>query len=887
LSLHNIEIFEGLSALDQARLLGLMEKSNFPAGSILFRQGDESDGMYVIQSGKVEIYTQTGGNNTNVLALLRDGECFGEMALLTGEPRTAFARALTDLTLFKIGTELFQQKILSEKNTISFTLSRLLCRRLSQANTALQATKSSQLQIINALIEPLPALFRKALLSTALMPVHSLEFLAEYYGLPDFASKITGYTLSNPYLVRLNDSNDELLIDPSACRIFAQIYMVETEPAESDLFIEKAAKYYLSKKMLPAAVETYAANGLWQMACDTAIDLETEMSVSSGLRKNIIRCFEKCPEEFLFKNFDFFLILLDIYHDEDAPSGLIKVESALSNAKDFFAGHQTTQLYQHAARFCRKMGFVQKSLEYLNLTFSLSPAQNDPLVQMGHTAVIDALREGNQARAFQLAKQNVESTWKIFLAEKAGLWFGRSKTVHLLSLILAGLCLLYFNAAEPFEGLDEKGMTFVGFSISAVILWSIEVIPAYLVALLMAMCWVLFGLVDAETALSGFSNSIWLFTVGVLGLSAAISKSGLLYRLSLQILRFFPPSYRGQMAGLSVCGLILSPLIPSAIAKVALTSPLALGISESMGFADQSKGSAGLGFTALIFSGLFIPFFLTASYVNFMVLGMIPGEYISWLEWFWWSMPLMIFFSVCMFGVISLLFRPENLPKQPSKQLLKDQLATLGTMTRQELVTLSVLTGVITLLILQPWHNIGGVWIVISGFAMLVIFGLLDKNTLKTGIDWAFLLYIGIIFAFASTASRLGVTPWIAGILTDLLKPFTASPYTFLPTLAVMVYLASFIVTGSPLVILLVLSLLPMAKQVGVHPWLIVFVILLSYNPFFFSYQSAIYLTAYYGTDEKAFTHRQGRTVAIYYALISILGIIISIPFWESIGLIK
>ncbi|MBU2621608.1 MAG: anion permease [Proteobacteria bacterium] len=887
MSLHNIEIFEGLSALDQARLLGLMEKSNFPAGSILFKQGDESDGMYVIQSGKVEIYTQTGGNITNVLALLQDGECFGEMALLTGEPRTASARAFTDLTLFKIGTELFQHKILSEKNTISYTLSRLLCQRLAQTNTALQATKSSQLQIVNALIEHFPALFRKALLSAALMPVPSLDFLIEYYGIPDFASKIASYTLSNPYLVRISDSNDELLIDPSACRIFAQMYIVETESTESDLFIEKAAEYYISKKMLPAAVEMYATNNFWQMACDTATDIEAEMSANSGLRKKIIRCFEKCPEELLIKNFDFFLILLDILLEEDAPSGLNKVESTLGNSKDFFTWHQKTQLYKHAARFCRKMGYVQKSMEYLNLTFSLSPVQNDPLVQMGHTAVIDALREGNQDRAFQLAKQNVESTWKISLAEKTGLWFGKSKIVHLLSLILACLCLFYFHAAEPFEGLDEKSMLFIGLSISAVILWSIEVIPAYLVALLMAMCWVLFGLVDAETALSGFSNPIWLFTVGVLGLSAAISKSGLLYRLSLQILRFFPPSYRGQIAGLSVCGLILSPLIPSAIAKVALTSPLALGISESMGFADQSKGSAGLGFTALIFSGLFIPFFLTASYVNFMVLGMLPGEYISWLEWFWWSMPLMIFFSVCMFGVIILLFSPENLPKNQSKQLLKDQLTTLGSMTRQEIITLSVLTGVITLLILQPLHNIGGVWIVISGFAMLVIFGLLDKNTLKTGIDWAFLLYVGIIFAFADTASRLGVTPWIAGILTDLLKPFTASPYTFLPALAVMVYLASFIVTGSPLVILLILSLLPMANQVGIHPWLIAFVILLSYNPFFFSYQSAIYLTAYYCTDEKAFTHRQGRTVAIYYALITIVGIIISIPFWETIGLIK
>ena len=62
MSLHNIEIFEGLSALDQARLPGRMERNNYPSGSIILRKGDKSDGAYGIQSGKVKIYTKNGKN---------------------------------------------------------------------------------------------------------------------------------------------------------------------------------------------------------------------------------------------------------------------------------------------------------------------------------------------------------------------------------------------------------------------------------------------------------------------------------------------------------------------------------------------------------------------------------------------------------------------------------------------------------------------------------------------------------------------------------------------------------------------------------------------------------------------------------------------------------
>ncbi len=77
-----------------------MEKVHYIRNDVIFRQGDEAGSMYEVISGSVGIYTDYGKRGQKMLASLKEGQFFGEMAMIEGVPRSATAVALSDrLTL--------------------------------------------------------------------------------------------------------------------------------------------------------------------------------------------------------------------------------------------------------------------------------------------------------------------------------------------------------------------------------------------------------------------------------------------------------------------------------------------------------------------------------------------------------------------------------------------------------------------------------------------------------------------------------------------------------------------------------------------------------------------------------------------------------------------
>ena len=79
-------------------------------GSVVFREGDAPDGMYVILSGKVRIFRELHGNETT-LATLKQGEFFGDMAVFEHKPRAATAKAIGDIDLRFISGPEFESMI--------------------------------------------------------------------------------------------------------------------------------------------------------------------------------------------------------------------------------------------------------------------------------------------------------------------------------------------------------------------------------------------------------------------------------------------------------------------------------------------------------------------------------------------------------------------------------------------------------------------------------------------------------------------------------------------------------------------------------------------------------------------------------------------------------
>ena len=91
--------FATLTPAQLTALAGKMTCERFPAGSALVRQGEKGDKFYLIRRGSCEVRV-SDGTTSRVVAKLHAGDFFGEIALLTGQPRTASVVATDDVELY-------------------------------------------------------------------------------------------------------------------------------------------------------------------------------------------------------------------------------------------------------------------------------------------------------------------------------------------------------------------------------------------------------------------------------------------------------------------------------------------------------------------------------------------------------------------------------------------------------------------------------------------------------------------------------------------------------------------------------------------------------------------------------------------------------------------
>jgi trk system potassium uptake protein TrkA len=99
-----------------------------PPGTELFRQGEAGETFYVVLSGEVQLKDAAA----QVVATVKPGGFFGELALLTGEPRTATAITVTPCELAAVGREDFRGVVMANPS-VALEMSRILGERLSRA----------------------------------------------------------------------------------------------------------------------------------------------------------------------------------------------------------------------------------------------------------------------------------------------------------------------------------------------------------------------------------------------------------------------------------------------------------------------------------------------------------------------------------------------------------------------------------------------------------------------------------------------------------------------------------------------------------------------------------------------------------------------------------
>ncbi|APW37030.1 hypothetical protein RD110_07300 [Rhodoferax koreense] len=147
-AIRGIALFANLPESEQQILADHLVHAPFVAGSVITRQGAVAHWLYLVIHGEADVVVE-GGNGHHgapagrtVVARLRDGEFFGEMGLLTGEPRSATVLAVTDVECYRLDKQGFGQ-VLAARPELAGEISTLLAQRRAATDARLEQSASA------------------------------------------------------------------------------------------------------------------------------------------------------------------------------------------------------------------------------------------------------------------------------------------------------------------------------------------------------------------------------------------------------------------------------------------------------------------------------------------------------------------------------------------------------------------------------------------------------------------------------------------------------------------------------------------------------------------------------------------------------------------------
>ena len=129
--LKTVDLFNAIPGDVLAKIAQIAEEIRTGDKYKIFLEGDHGDSMFVIISGKVNV-----AQNGQSIAILEQGKCIGEMALLDQEPRSADAITLEESVLLKIDQEGFYE-LMASNPEIMKQIVKILTRRVREMNKKL------------------------------------------------------------------------------------------------------------------------------------------------------------------------------------------------------------------------------------------------------------------------------------------------------------------------------------------------------------------------------------------------------------------------------------------------------------------------------------------------------------------------------------------------------------------------------------------------------------------------------------------------------------------------------------------------------------------------------------------------------------------------------
>ena len=301
----------------------------------------------------------------------------------------------------------------------------------------------------------------------------------------------------------------------------------------------------------------------------------------------------------------------------------------------------------------------------------------------------------------------------------------------------------------------------------ALALFATRLLPEVVTAL---GCFLAFLMVDAApnaVIFSGFtSGGFWLLFAGLI-VGTAISVTGLGRQFALRIFQKTGDSYIKAALLLALSGLGLGLLVPATMPRIIILMPVALSLSNTMGYEIGSRGHVGLTVTGAIATLLPTYAILTANLPTIIHFGAFETLYDikpSYARYFIEQAPA----NAVRFMVLLVLMLPFASARSDKKSVLDAPMPF--TYTQRKLLIL--LGSAILFWALDTFHGISPAWVALLLATVLLIpgFGILDSNVMKTKIDISPAFFIAAVFAISAVAQHTGLGTILADRLIPVLR---------------------------------------------------------------------------------------------------------------------
>ncbi len=359
----------------------------------------------------------------------------------------------------------------------------------------------------------------------------------------------------------------------------------------------------------------------------------------------------------------------------------------------------------------------------------------------------------------------------------------KAKMICFIVALASMAAILILPCPEQIEtdsgaiALTVQGKAALAVLAMAVILWATEAIPFPVTGLLAITALVMTKAMDFRTLVSdGFGSHIIMFFVGVLILSAAISNTGLLKRLTTWLLFHLGHKPKAIIFVFLAVGAAISGWITD-MAVAAVMLPIGVSILKDAGLKplESNFGKALMISCAWgpLIGGITTPAGCGPNPLTIVFLKDLAGVEFTFLQWMALGYPAAVLMLPCAWFILVKVFPVENINLQIAEEDLKNKLAEIGGITKKEIFTCVIFLITISLWIFAKQINqlTGGridylsiSFVAVSTACLFFLPGVnvLSWKQAEKDINWGGIVLIAAGLSLGMAIYKTGAAKWLA-----------------------------------------------------------------------------------------------------------------------------